>query len=284
MRIIVKYIKSYTQVHMEIITLTTDFGLSSGYPAAMKGVIYNINPNIKLVDITHSLQPQNILQGAFMLYSVVEYFHATLHVAVVDPGVGSPRSGLVMQCGDSILVGPDNGLLVPAAERLGIKKIFKITNTEYCLGDISSTFHGRDIFAPIAAHISTGLAPEDVGEVVKSYVDLDLFDVEESQNTITGIVLNIDNFGNIITNIRSELMDKYFPVGEPLLISHGSDKNKQSWKIPYQKTYENVSKGGYLAIISSSGLLELAVNQGSAHEKFGLTFSDQIRIQKQEND
>lgn len=269
----------YIQPYMKIITLTTDFGLTDGYPAAMKGVILSINPQINIIDITHSILPQNISQGAFILYSVVNYFPSAIHIGVVDPGVGTTRAGLVFKCGSGTLIGPDNGLLVPAAERLGIQAVYKITNVDYLLGNISSTFHGRDIFAPVAAHISKGAPLENVGDKVEKYVELNQFEVSETKNSISGKVLNIDNFGNIITNIQKRLIEKYFEIDDTLYIKVSSGKQKVL-KIPYKTTYDAIARGELLATISSSGLLEIAGNQCNADEKLKIKISDIITIRK----
>lgn len=262
---------------MDIITLTTDFGLTE-YPAAMKGVILAINQKARIIDITHSILSQNILQGAFMLYSVVDYFPKAIHIGVVDPGVGTARAGLIFACKKGVLIGPDNGLLVPAAERLGIKLVVKITNFGYCLEEISDTFHGRDIFAPIAAYISKGISIENLGETVNKYVQLNLFDIQDDKQQITGKVLNIDNFGNIITNLPKQIIKKYFKIDEILNITQSS--GQPPWKLPFKTTYGAVAKGKIMATISSSGLLELAGNQCSVNEKLNLNISDEIIIQK----
>jgi len=262
---------------MDIITLTTDFGLTE-YPAAMKGVILSINQKARIIDITHSILSQNILQGAFILYSVVDNFPEAIHIGVVDPGVGTSRAGLIFKCKKGVLIGPDNGLLVPAAERLGMKVVIKITNFDYCLKEISDTFHGRDIFAPIAAHISKGISIEKLGDTVTKYVHLNLFDIQDNNEQITGKVLNIDNFGNIITNIPKQIIEKYFKIDDILHITQSS--GQPPWKLPFKNTYGAMAKGKIMAIISSSGLLEIAGNHCSVNEKLNLNISDEIIIQK----
>ncbi len=269
---------------MVIITLTTDFGLTDGYDAAMKGIILSINPDVNIIDITHSIQPQNIHQGAFVLYTVTTNFPSTpkpIHVGVIDPGVGTLRDGLIFKCRNGVLVGPDNGLLAPAAEHLKIEDVFKINNFEYCLTDISSTFHGRDIFAPIAAHISKGIPIEKLGQKVDKFVKLDLFDVSESDNGLSGIILNIDRFGNIITNISKDLVERYFTLDEQIVVSFCSGRSEEcSSKIPLKVTYAGVPKGALLATISSSGFLEVAGNQCNAGKELDAKVSDKITIKK----
>jgi S-adenosylmethionine hydrolase len=244
----------------------------------MKGVILSINRNVKIIDITHSIQPQNVNQGAFILYSNVDFFTDAVHVAVVDPRVGTERQAIVFKCKNAVLVGPDNGLLVPAAERLGIDVAIKISNTDFFLKNISSTFHGRDIFAPVAAHISNGVELENVGEKIDRYETIDLFSTEENEDRINGKVLNIDRFGNIITNIHEELISKYFSYGDNIEILYNSDLKILA--IPFNKTYDNVPKFELVALVSSSGFLELAGNHCKANEKLLLRISDEIIIRK----
>jgi S-adenosylmethionine hydrolase len=262
---------------MAVITLFSDFGYSDGYHAIMKGVINSINPIINIIDISHSIQHQNIIQGAFILYNAIEYFQDGIHVAVVDPGVGSERAGLIVQCENGILVGPDNGLMIPAAERLGINEIYKITNQKYWLDTISSTFHGRDIFAPVAAHISKGVAIEELGEKTDEFETLEIFNTQLSDNKITGIVLNIDKFGNIITNITKEMVLRYFKNNDKIEVSKFNESFSQ--EIPLKATYSDVSKDQLVAIISSTGFLEIAGNQCRADAKLNFKISEYIVIQ-----
>ncbi len=263
---------------MEIITLTSDFGVTTEYTAAMKGVIYSINRKVKVIDITHSILPQNIHQGAFVLYSAVDFFPEAIHIGVVDPEVGTSRSGLIFKCHSGVLIGPDNGLLLPAAEKLGIERVFKINSKEFCLENISSTFHGRDVFAPIAAHISLGIPIEEMGDEVNQYHKIDLFDIEDTNDNVIGKVLNVDDFGNIITNFSQDIVEKYFDVDETMLVTAGP--KQETWKIPYKTTYNTVPVNELLATISSSGFLELAGNQCSAKDELNLEVRDNIMIQK----
>ncbi len=286
----IKYMLIIRIIKMEIITLLTDFGDIDGYPAAMKGVIYKINPNVKIIDISHSILPQNIIQGAYVLSTVVDYFPLAIHVGVVDPGVGTERAGLIIDCKGGVLVGPDNGLLIPAAERLKIQAVFNITNENFWLPNISSTFHGRDIFAPVAAHISNGIFPEKVGEKTDQFVKLDIFKVSEKNNIISGMVLDIDRFGNIITNIRKGMIARNFQVGDEITISvkhkiksqTPTDKDRQEIKhqILFKTTYNDVPRNSLVAIISSSGFLEIAGNQCKANEILNLQISDKIELKK----
>ena len=161
------------QTGARVVTLLTDFGAGSPYPAAMKGVIVSLAPDALIVDLTHEIAPQNVQEGAFVLWSVVREFpEGTVHCAVVDPGVGTERRGLVLRAGGQLLVGPDNGLLVPAARALdegdegGEPQAFVLANERYMRKRVSYTFHGRDVFAPVAAHLARGVPPEAIGEPI----------------------------------------------------------------------------------------------------------------------
>lgn len=267
---------------MEIITLTTDFGLTDGYPASMKGVIFAINPDVKLIDISHSILPQNINQGAFILYSVLPYYPDAIHIAVIDPGVGTDRAGLIIKCNTGVLVGPDNGVLIPIANKLSIESVYKIKNSKFTKEKISNTFHGRDIFAPTAAHISKGIPMEDLGKPIDDYVDLDLFKIEKIERGFIVQILNIDNFGNIITNLSEEQLKREIEIDSSLKIKikdNISGEIKQELKLPFKKTYEEVPKGELICLISSSGFLEIGANQSNASKILKIQFNDLIIIE-----
>jgi S-adenosylmethionine hydrolase len=234
-------------------------------------VILGICPGTDIVDITHSVPHADIHAGAFALYSLVEYFQAgTVHIAVVDPGVGTSRKALVILSGGQYFVGPDNGLMIPAARKLGDPEVYEITNKDLP-GTVSSTFHGRDIFARIGALISKGMHVREVGERTGDYVDLDLLDAVIQNGRIAAKVIYIDDFGNVITNIPHSLMSQRIPSRAVLQISGHS--------IPFLQTYGQVPVGGMLSVIGSHGFLEIAVNQGSAAEMLGLHNGDRITIE-----
>ncbi|MDG6244196.1 MAG: S-adenosyl-l-methionine hydroxide adenosyltransferase family protein [Methanolobus sp.] len=253
---------------MSIITLTTDFG--NLYPASMKGVILSIDPGATIVDITHSIPPTDIRAGAFALYSVARYFPAgTIHVAVIDPGVGTDRKPIVISSGGQYFVGPDNGLLIPAANLIGEMKVYEIVK-EDIPDSISSTFHGRDIFAPVAAHISSGMDVNDICRATKEYVDLDFSGYVIEKDFIRAKVIYIDAFGNVVTNIpHDEFLRIIFP-GTTLSIS--------GRQMPFLRTYGEVSKGRMLSLIGSHGFLEIAVNHGSASRMLSLSNGTEITI------
>ncbi|TGC07285.1 SAM hydrolase/SAM-dependent halogenase family protein [Methanolobus halotolerans] len=253
---------------MTIVTLTTDFG--SLYPASLKAVILGMEPGTQIVDITHSVRHADIRAGAFALYTVVDYFpKGTVHVAVVDPGVGTQRNSIVISSGGQFFVGPDNGLMVPAALRLGDMQVYRIKGTEL-LGDVSTTFHGRDVFARIGAYLSGGVAPERAGEKTDDYVHLDFGNVEVGVNSVSGEVIYIDDFGNVITNIPGTVVSDLVHFGEVVKVS-GRD-------MPFMHTYGLVDVGEPLSLTGSHGFLEIAVNQGSAASVLGLRNGDRIDV------
>src|SRR5467141_5333961 len=190
---------------MALITLLSDFGLTDPYVAEMKGVILSANPDQTIVDVSHGIERHNIAMGSFVLETALPYFpHGSIHVAVVDPGVGTERLPLVLLCERGILVGPDNGLLVRAAEKLGFKTAYQIDSHRFKGEKVSATFHGRDVFARTAAKLADGLRPDTVGAVVKELVRLDIPSVSVSDEGMTCTVLHVDSFGNVILNLGEE--------------------------------------------------------------------------------
>lgn len=255
---------------MSLITLTTDFG--SVYPAAMKGVILGINPHAIIVDITHSIPHADIKSGAFALYSVIPYFpKGTVHVAVVDPGVGTTRKSIVISAGGQFFVGPDNGLMIPAASWLGKMEVRKITNFGL-LGEVSATFHGRDIFARIGAYLSEGMPLEEVGEMTVDHVHLDFGTVEVGADFISGQVIYVDDFGNVITNIQASDVFSKFRFEEQVRVFGNS--------MPFLETYGYAGEGELLALIGSHGFLEIAVNGSSASKTLKIESGEEVRVEK----
>ncbi len=255
-----------------IITLLTDFG--DVYPASMKGVILSIYPAANIVDISHSAPGHNVRAGAFMLMSCARYFPSgTVHIAVVDPGVGTKRRAIAIKSvskdqGTHYFVGPDNGILIPAARSFGEFEVYEITNKRLFNEKVSSTFHGRDIFAPVGTHISRGIEISNVGKRIYDHTDLDFGKIMKKEHSIEGIVIFIDEFGNIITNIPSEAVD--FKSGDSMQI-----ENK---KVQFQRSYGFCKEGEPLILIGSHGYLEIAVNRGNAANFFNKKQGDEIFI------
>ena len=249
---------------MTVITLLTDFGLKDSYVAQMKGVILNIHPEAKLVDISHAVERHNIAMGSFILETTVPFFSGhTIHLAVVDPGVGSRRLPIVVDCGRSVLVGPDNGLLARASEKLGFRAAYQIQNEQFKREVVSSTFHGRDIFAHTAGRIGAGYKPKEVGPKVSEIVKLELPKIAMSKTGLTCSVLYIDAFGSIITNVEEDdLAQLGIRQGQPVKILTNSSEHKGR----FVKSYSDVERGQVAVLWGSQGYLEIArVEADAAH-------------------
>lgn len=260
-----------------IITLTTDFGWSE-YVAALKGVILSINPDVRIIDISHGIEPQNVVGGAYVLYITAPHFPHAVHVGVVDPGVGTERAGLVIACEKGVLIGPDNGLLLPCARTLGLRQIYKITSRRYFQKEISNTFHGRDVFAPVAALLSKGADLDDIGVEVDEYVDISLKYHVESEGYIEGRVIHVDRFGNLVTSITKEAVQKHHDFGDTLSIEYDGKIDVIKKKLHLLPSYGHAPKGDLLATISSSDFFEIGCNQCSAHKVLNLDCGDKIRV------
>jgi len=244
---------------MRPITLLTDFG--DFYPGVMKGVILKIFPNANIIDITHSIEPQNIMQGAFLLLNSYSFFPPAIHVAVVDPGVGSERKALIVECSDHIFIGPDNGILYPACENAGIERIWGIREdiASRFSGQLSRTFHGRDVFAPAAAFAAMGKI-EEIAEPESEMKKIDLFDYRIEGDTVVCRIIFIDRFGNAVTNLRREVVEELNAKGFYI----------NGVKFPLVERYSDVEVDMPLSIIGSFETLELSVRNGDASKRFGL--------------
>ena len=259
---------------MKIITFLSDFGSKSSYVSQMKGIALCMT-DAKLIDISHEITPHNICEGAFVLKTSVPYFPVgTLHVGVIDPGVGSNRKGIVVITNTHILVGPDNGLLIPAAKELGKFTVYEIKNQKLMLGNVSNTFHGRDVFTPVAAHILNGVYFDEIGPIIKDYVDLNFGTPEIKDKIITGKVIYIDGFGNIITNIEGYIVRSLLEHDKEIMIF----TSKEKIKLLFVKTYSSVKKGEILATIGSNNHLEISVNQGNASKLLNVKAGDSFKI------
>ncbi|MCD6228652.1 MAG: SAM-dependent chlorinase/fluorinase [Candidatus Omnitrophica bacterium] len=195
---------------MKIVALLTDFGTEDNFVGVTKGVILKINPKVTLVDITHQIGAHKVKRGAFLLHSSFSYFpKGTIFLVIVDPGVGSKRKALAVKTRNYYFVGPDNGVLFPSLEADGIVEAVEITNKKYLLSSISSTFHGRDVFAPIAAYLSKGVKLEKLGREIVDIKKLNLPQIKIRKNTLTGEIIYIDSFGNLVTNIDRITLEKF---------------------------------------------------------------------------
>jgi len=248
-----------------IVTFTTDFGLSDPFAGIMHGVVLNIHPETTIVDICHAVPSYDVLDGAWTIAQAYRFFPPrTVHVVVVDPGVGSTRRPIVVETEDYVLVAPDNGVLslVEASEpKFSVRHI---TAARYFLQPVSQTFHGRDVFAPVAGWLSKGVAPADFGPEVSDYVRLPLPVVERiGENSLRGLVLKVDKFGNLITNISEQDAPSLFVISPPpfnLLIA-----GQKITRVCH--SYAEGSENEFFAIVGSSGYVEVAARQASAAEK-----------------
>jgi len=250
---------------MLVITFLTDFG--SFYPAQMKGVILSKlkengkDKDVTFVDIAHDIPPQDVRAGAFALLSSAKYFPTgTIHIAVVDPGVGTERLGIVVESGGHLFVGPDNGLLLPAAKSLGSPRAYKIA----CKFDASSTFHGRDIFAPVAAMLANGQSPQSLGPLVRPK-DLGFGEAKKTDVGIEATIIYVDRFGNLILNMRK------LPPFEVRL---------KGIKLRKVRTYAEGRRIEPLITVGSHGFAEIAVNLGSAADAFCLKAGDRLTLEE----
>ncbi len=254
-----------------MITLTSDFGSKDSYVAEMKGAILTINPKATLVDVTHEISKFNIRMAAFTLASVAPYFpKGTIHLAVVDPGVGTQRCAIAVQTRQAIFVGPDNGVLMLAAQEQDILKVHELANPQFMLPQVSNTFHGRDIFAPAAAHLDLGVKIEEFGPQITNPIKPEFTEAKNHGSVLVGEVLHADGFGNVITNIRG----KDLPDATALNVN----LPKASYRVPFVKAYANAKQKDAVALVGSHGFLELALNQGSAAEKFNLVAGDRVEV------
>ena len=257
-----------------VITFTTDFGISDTYAGIMKGIVLTANPNARLIDITHDIPPHDIINASFMLANAYEYFPpGTIHVAVVDPGVGGGRKSVAVLTENYFFVGPDNGIFTIVLSKEKVMGIREIKNSPFVMEKISNTFHGRDVFAPCAGYLSAGKNFSDVGPVINNIKYLEYPKVNTNKNTLIGEIVSIDSFGNMITNISVEAVRSFI--------------GKQKFEIYFaaerfnniENTYNDVPIGKPLALFGSSGYLEISMNGGSASSYFMTPLGSTVTIQ-----
>ena len=261
-----------------IITFTTDFGLHDPWVGSIKGAALSVNPDATLVDISHCVSAHNIIEGAFILgQAYSSYPKGTVHVAVVDPGVGGSRAPILIVTEKYFFVGPDNGIFTFAVEGEVLVTVVELTGTDFFAPRVSATFHGRDIFAPVAGHLSLGKAPTLMGEELsRAPVSLDLPAAATSgSGVVKGEVVFVDTFGNLVTNIRETEVD-----------SLGLDPADVEVDIGWRKvlglgsTYGDVAEGTALALVGSLGLIEIACRMTSASDKLGVSVGDPVEVRK----
>jgi S-adenosylmethionine hydrolase len=256
-----------------IITLLTDFGTRDPYVGSMKGVILNINPQCIVIDITHQVNPHDIQEGAFILANAYRYFpKGTIHLSVVDPGVGGTRKPILLVTQNYFFVGPDNGLFTLIARKEKVKQVVALTEKKYFLSKISKTFHGRDLFAPVAAHLSLGIKPGAFGYKISAIKALGFEKPIVKGGKLFGEILHIDTFGNLVSNIDEEKLFR-FSKGQPFVIRAGR-RTIHGLK----KGYWEGKKGELIVLLGSSSLLEISVREGNAQKVLKVKKGDPIEI------
>ncbi|MDY7016033.1 MAG: SAM-dependent chlorinase/fluorinase [Cyanobacteriota bacterium] len=260
----------------QLVTLSSDFGLQDGYVGMMKGAIACIDPSLAVIDVTHDIPPQNLIAARFCLLNAYPYFpEGTVHVAVVDPGVGSERRAVAIELADGFLVGPDNGIFSGILNRVPAKAAVELTHPQYWRSrSASSTFHGRDIFAPVGAYLASGTPLARLGRTIDpaTLVELPLPEVETTANGLNGCIQYIDRFGNAIANIPAATV-----AGKRWTVALGDRL------IPSGTTYSDVCAGEAIALIGSHGWVEVAVNGGSAQSILQLDWHSRVKIIFQED-
>jgi S-adenosylmethionine hydrolase len=258
------------------IALLTDFGLDDWYVGVMKGVILSINPDVRIIDVTHSVPPQDIEAANFALLASYKYLPAgSVVVVVVDPGVGGKRGILVARSGGRRFVFPDNGALTGLLDRDGFEKLVRVETREFLLEPVSSTFHGRDIFAPVAAHLSLGLPLDSLGPKVDSFERMEIPGPQIGEDRVIARIRWIDRFGNLITDCPAGLVEETSKSWDGVAVDLGSHGNA-----PVVAAYEDVECGRPLGIIGSSGYLEVSVREGNAARLLDLELGGTITLRK----
>jgi S-adenosylmethionine hydrolase len=259
---------------MPILTLTTDFGLKDGFVGTLKGVIWSICPEAQIADISHAISPQNVLEGAFALWRAYSFFPAkTVHVAVVDPGVGTQRRPLAMQAGKWYFVGPDNGLftliLTDAEKNDWPVEIVHLTKKDYWLSNVSDTFHGRDIFAPVAAHLANAVPLSELGEAIHDPVRLQMPHPEKTKDGWRAHVTVVDVFGNCATDLLADELIEHDKVTFRL---RGREVHG------LETSYGGRQPGELVALVDSENFVEIAVVNGSAAQVTGAKVGDVVEV------
>jgi S-adenosylmethionine hydrolase len=256
----------------QIITLTSDFGLQDQYVSAMKAVILGIAPDVRLTDISHDIPAQDIMAGAWVVRNAAFLFPpGTVHLVVVDPGVGTARHPVVLKIQDQYFVGPDNGLFSLFFKEFEYEA-YKLTNPKYWRKEVSKTFHGRDIFAPVAAHISKGVPLEELGEPIDELVTYHWAVPIADKDGLQGWVVHIDRYGNLITNISQNLINEHIQ-GKSVKIYVGNTMLNKIVSI-----FGEVEEGEPAAFIGSSGMLEIGINKGNAARMLSVDKGAQISL------
>ena len=262
-------------IAMAIISLLTDFGLLDPFVGEMKAVILSICPDARIIDITHQVQKFDVRLGSFLLAGAASYFPAgTVHVGVVDPGVGSGRRAIVIETARAVYVGPDNGLLVPAAQHEGILHVYELTNRSLMREEVSATFHGRDVFAPAAAHLVSWKLPRDCGPETSDYMQPSYAQPTFEGKTITCEVFHIDGFGNIVTNLSNGIERLGLAFGDKVSLTFG----KKRLRPRFVRTYSELKGKEFGILLGGHGFFEVACREASAANKLRVRIGSVVRV------
>jgi len=258
-----------------VLTLLSEFGERDGFVGVVKGVLLRGCPEARIIDLSHEVAPQDVMEGALVLASAVRYFPPrTIHLAVVDPCVGSGRRPLLVETDDYVLIGPDNGLLSLAAKASPIRKVIHLDRPQYFLATPSQTFHARDVFAPVAAHWARGVPSTDLGTTIDDFTRLELPAIRRIEGSIEGRMIHVDRFGNLICNIQQEDLRDF--RAEDLSVSIGGVQIRG-----LSPHYAAVGEGKPLALWNSWGLLEVAVRNSSAARVLRVRSGDRVQVRVQ---
>ena len=257
-----------------IITYTTDFGSSDPYAGIMKGIVLSINPKACQIDITHNIPSHDIVHASFILASAYSHFpKGTIHAAIVDPGVGGGRKNIAVLTDKYFFVGPDNGVFSNVLSNETVREIREISNLPFIMETVSSTFHGRDVFAPCAGFISAGKKFSDVGPLLDSVKYIDYPEVKEDKMTLTGEIVFVDSFGNMITNISQQMLNSFTGEKSFEIYFAAARFSKISTH------YSEIPHGKPLVLFGSTGCLEISMNGGSASSYFMKSIGTNVTVQ-----
>jgi S-adenosylmethionine hydrolase len=260
---------------MPLISLLTDFGLLDSFVGEMKAVILSICPDARIVDITHQVEKFDVRMGAFLLAGAASCFPAgTVHVAVVDPGVGSKRRPIVVETARAVYVGPDNGLLVPAAQREGILHVYELTTRSFMREEVSATFHGRDVFAPAAAHLASGKRPSECGPEITDYAQPSYTRARFDGKRITCEIFHIDGFGNIVTNASNEIEKLGLAFGDKVSLT----LEKRRFQARFVRTYSDLDGKELGVLVGSHGFVEVACREASAADRLRVRIGSAVHV------
>jgi len=260
---------------LPIVTLITDYGTRDHYVGVLKGVMLGIAPDIRIVDVTHDVEPHNVLHAAFVLRRIWPWYPpGTIHLAVVDPGVGSGRRIILGQYAGQYVIAPDNGLITLVHRDIPAEAMYVVENRRYFTSELSATFHGRDVMAPVASYLACGVKPNEFGRATDRFELLPVAHrAEAATEGLSGGVLYVDRFGTMVTNIRREQLGVPSESGRELQVFVNGVSIG-----PVRSTFSDVDTGAAVALVGSSGLLEIAVNRGSAADRFGPPESVRVMV------